>query len=493
MAPKSPASLPEVFVATAANSHLIRRMRLAGLVRKLRPRIFTRNLQDAPEEIIRRNLWHLTGELLPGAVVSHRTALELKPVQDTIFVTDDVGGKLVLPGLTIIRSRGPGPVDGDRPFINGLFLASRPRAVLENLQDSRSRTYISKGLKRAELEARLSRIVREDPAHGLNNLRDEARRIAPLLAAEREFEVLDGIVGAMQGTREAPLQTREAIALRNAKGFDPNRIALFSELHARLYEGGFAARPDAGGDEAFRNVAFFDAYFSNYIEGTEFEIDEAISIVFDRKIPERRPADAHDVDGTFGIVGSRANMNRLAPSFDGFIGLMKERHRQMMHARPEILPGTFKTAPNKAGSTVFVAPHLVEGTLAEGWTLLQTLDHPFARALFVMFVIAEVHPFNDGNGRIARAMMNSELIARKSCRIFIPSVYRNEYIASLKRLTNHKDPDSFIRVMDFAQELVSRIDFSTLDRARDVLTRCNAFMDPTDDQRLLLPEPTLPP
>jgi hypothetical protein len=107
MLPKSPDTLPEVFVATGANSHQIRRMRLAGLVRKLRPRIFTRNLQDPPEDIVKRNLWHLTGELLPGAVVSHRTALELKPVQDTIFVTDDVGGKLVLPGLTIIRTRGP--------------------------------------------------------------------------------------------------------------------------------------------------------------------------------------------------------------------------------------------------------------------------------------------------------------------------------------------------------------------------------------------------
>ena len=249
--PKSPDTLPEVFVATAANSHQIRRMRLAGLVRKIRPRIFTRNLQDPPEDTVKRNLWHLTGELLPGAVVSHRTALELKPVQDTIFVTDDVGGKLILPGLKIIRTNGHGPVDGDRPFMNGLFLASRPRAFLENLQDSRSRAFISKGLKRAELESRLSRIAREDPANGLNHIRDEARKIAPLLSAKREFEILDGIIGAIQGTREAPLRTREALALRDAKGFDPHRIALFSEGHARLYDGEFAARPDTGGDEAF--------------------------------------------------------------------------------------------------------------------------------------------------------------------------------------------------------------------------------------------------
>ena len=29
----------------------------------------------------------------------------------------------------------------------------------------------------------------------------------------------------------------------------------------------------------------------------------------------------------------------------------------------------------------------------------------------MMFLVAEVHPFADGNGRVARVMMNAELIA----------------------------------------------------------------------------------
>ncbi|GAI76162.1 unnamed protein product, partial [marine sediment metagenome] len=28
----------------------------------------------------------------------------------------------------------------------------------------------------------------------------------------------------------------------------------------------------------------------------------------------------------------------------------------------------------------------------------------------IMFVISEIHPFLDGNGRIARVMMNAELV-----------------------------------------------------------------------------------
>jgi len=32
-----------------------------------------------------------------------------------------------------------------------------------------------------------------------------------------------------------------------------------------------------------------------------------------------------------------------------------------------------------------------------------------ARALLAMFIVSEVHPFIDGNGRLARLVMNAEL------------------------------------------------------------------------------------
>ena len=65
---------------------------------------------------------------------------------------------------------------------------------------------------------------------------------------------------------------------------------------------------------------------------------------------------------------------------------------------------------------------------------------------------------------------------------------RNEYVAGLKRLTNHRDPSAFIRVMDYAQTFVSRIDFSDLHNANLTLEGHNAFRDPADDVKLKMPE-----
>jgi len=42
--------------------------------------------------------------------------------------------------------------------------------------------------------------------------------------------------------------------------------------------------------------------------------------------------------------------------------------------------------------------------------MIDEFQCPFKRGFFCMFIVAEIHPFIDGNGRIARMIMNSEFI-----------------------------------------------------------------------------------
>jgi hypothetical protein len=60
-------------------------------------------------------------------------------------------------------------------------------------------------------------------------------------------------------------------------------------------------------------------------------------------------------------------------------------------------------------------------------------------------------------------------------------------VASLKRLTNHLQPESFIKVMSFAQNFVAGVLFDNYSSAQMQIEKCNAFDDPADDKRLLLP------
>ena len=482
--------LPEVFLSDSATSQSIGRMVKERTVRKIGPKLYTRNMRDTPEAIVSRNLWPIVALLMPGTVVSHRTAFENRPAPDgSLFVSGTYARQIKLPGVVLRQVEGRGAVSGDTPYMQVLYLASRARAYLENLLPSRQRGLAAKTVGQAEVERRLTELLSISGEDAVNQLRDQARAIAPALGLEEQFRTLDGLIGALMRSRTAPLTTNAARAYADGEPYDAERLLVFQALFEGLRATSWPNRLDASAAApAFYNVAFFDAYFSNYIEGTEFPVDQAIGIVFRNEIPANRPADAHDVLGTYRLVASLDEMHRRPEGFEDFLSLLKRRHATVMESRPEKLPGQFKTENNQAGATMFVARELVQGTLRKGFGMYQALDEPFARALFVMFLIAEVHPFMDGNGRMARVMMNAELIAGGQTRLFIPSVYRTEYVSSLKLLTNHRNPSSFLRVMGYAQEFVSRIDFIDLAHAQRVLADHNAFHDPADEVKLRMPE-----
>ena len=124
-------------------------------------------------------------------------------------------------------------------------------------------------------------------------------------------------------------------------------------------------------EEAWKHQSFFDAYFSNFIEGTEFEVEEAKQVVFDNAIPDFRRADAHDIRGTFMISSNPLGMSSFPESFERYVERLKQRHASIMGSRPDKLPGQFKTHRNRVGGHFFVSPELVEGTLKKGFGMPQ--------------------------------------------------------------------------------------------------------------------------
>jgi len=484
----------EVIVSDTAIRKAVSRGAGTGKLRKLAPKLYTSNLHDAPEAIVRRNLWQIVSGLVPGALIADRTALELKPAGDgSVFVIADRKRELALPGVTIRPRKGHAPLPQDKPFMDGLFLSSQPRAYLENMRISRPRAgEAARTLSAADIEERLESLLRKSGKEALNRLRDEARAIAPELGLEKEFKKLDDLIGALFGTRDAEVSSGTARARKTGEPYDPDRLQLFEALHRELHATAPVLRQAPAVTEA---LAFYEAYFSNFIEGTEFPVKEAEEIVFEGKMPEGRPADAHDVLGTYQIVSDTEEMRKIPRRFDHLLALMKARHAIIMEKRPDKQPGQFKTEVNRAGSTFFVAPELVEGTLKKGFELYQSIDAPFHRAVFMMFLVAEVHPFADGNGRIARIMMNAELVAESEQRIIIPTVYRNNYLVALKALTHNRHPQPLIRTLDFAQRYTAAVDWSDKAISQRILEASHAFTDPAQADlegiRLTLPDETM--
>lgn len=475
--------LPAVLFA-GGNSTERRRLaelKAARRIRRVGPRLYVSVPASKTKATLRQAWSTIVARLYPGALISHRTALEFVPSPaGEVFITGSANREVRYPGLTVKFVRGPAPLPDDPPFL-AIRSSSLPRALLENLRARASAR--SRVLPIEQLEARLEVILHASGEAELNRLRDRARAIAGELGWRAAGERLDGLIGTLLGTRRGKVASPIARARAAGEPFDPPCLErmqiLFAELRAPLPP---IADPFTARDHA-KNKAFFEAYFSNYIEGTTFEVDEAEAIVFDKKIPAARPADAHDILGTFEIVSDAVEMRRTPRTFDELIELLRARHAKLMANRPDVAPGEFKTVPNRAGDTVFVHPDYVRGTLRKGWELAQDVAPGVARAIFAAFMLSDIHPFVDGNGRISRIMMNAELVAANQSTIIIPTVFRDDYLLALRALTRRHRAAPLVQALLAAQRF-SHLEFAPYPKILAELTRKNWFREP-DEARIV--------
>jgi len=454
-----------------------------GSLRKIAPRLYTTNLVDPPEEIVRKNAYQIVNHHFPGAVISHRSALEGGPSKEGTFVlTYKYTKNITLPGLTIRLVKGPPADPMDMPFLENLHISSKPRALLENMQSSRGNPHSRKTLSQSGLEEKLDNIIRTYELKEFNAIRDDARKVAKRLNMEKEFTRLDKLMGAILGTREGSrLVTARGRARSRGLPYDASRLELFAALAVKLNAMDIPVRSSAPKTKSERiNIAFFEAYFSNYIEGTEFLIEEAEDIIFNKKHLWQRPEDAHDILSTYQLIVHDIQTKKIPTSSEQMLETIKSVHGDLMSMRQEKSPGQFKTIPNRAGNMVFVNPEEVKGTLVKGYELLQGLPKGSKRAIFMMFLVSEVHPFLDGNGRVARIMMNVQLSHTNETRIIIPTVYRDDYLLSLRRLSKDADAEPYVKMLLRAQAFTQSIQFSDYSLALMQLKNAHAFLDPLE-------------
>lgn len=480
-----PIHFPEVIFSSSDKneSKQISKLVKDGKIRKIASKIYSANLTDSPENIIKRNLFIILGKLYPKAVLSHRSAFEFAPTTNGhIYLTYSYSKKIILPGIVIHLIEGKSALPDDNPFIEGLYVSQKERAFLENMQVSRKAGEDAKTLTKEQIEDKLEQYIRVNGEDAINILRDRSRELSIELEMEAEFERLNKTVSALLSTQPSKiLSSPLAVARAFGSPYDSARLELFNLLFASLSQKDFVRYQDKNNsDIAFYNFAFYENYFSNYIEGTRFEVEEALNIIDNNMPIPARNDDSHDVLGTYYIVSNRAEMSITPRTSDELINILQYRHQILMSARQSKMPGMFKDRNNYAGNTTFVDFNLVKGTLIKGFDYYDKLKDPFAKSIFMMFMISEVHPFLDGNGRIARVMMNAELVKAGRSKIIIPNVFREDYMLVLRKLTRKSDPEPFIDAMQKVQKFSSELYGEDRLKMQAYLYSCNAFMESND-------------
>ena len=417
--------------------------------------------------------WYRIAQFLfKGSIAAFRTADELRPVNGRIY--------LLAEGLKR-RTVKVGPVEfivdtgntnvGVEPFQPEMMRSNPARLLLENLSPSRAKVEIKKTLGKDWVEAQLVQEIERRGENGVNQLRDEARVIADTLNYKDEFDVLNKMISALLNTHPAKgvLQTRIGMARAEGNPYDEERIQRFDAFAEYLSQVNLTTIPYKYEKASWRHLTSFESYFSNYIEGTEFTIDEAEAIAFSGKEDNERHEDSHDILSHVALSGDHTEMCYTPDSAEALITTLKNRHRVLLAQRPDKNPGTFKEKANKAGSTHFVKPDQVEGTLVQGFDIYKVVPEGIKKALFIHFMISECHPFDDGNGRLSRIMMNAELVTNDLHKIIVPTVTRENYLNGMRQATRQNAFRAMVKVLHQLYHYTASINWSDYGEARKAL------------------------
>jgi len=473
MAPKTKTPLilpPLIFPGkTSRERKVILAWKARGLIYKIGPRLYSSVPKSKLEATVRTSWGLILASLYSKVVISYKTALTYQPDEDGVIYLTSTSDRVVqFPGLTLRFMKGKGADEADFEFM-GVRASSLERALLENFASAKG-SLSSRRLSQEEIEVHLLKELTINGEARLNKIRDQAYLIATRLGMKLEFKRLEKLIGALLGTKaHSHLKSKTALAQAIGKPYDPQCLERLEVLFAFLRSEPLKEIKSNTHAKHFYNKAFFESYFSNYIEGTQFEIEEAEEIIFDKKLPLVRPQDAHDILATYKIVSDPNVMSKVPQSAQELETLLKIRHSVLFEKRPDIYPGIYKSSRNIAGNTVFVEPDCVEGNLERGFEIYKSLPVGLARAIYMMFLVSDVHPFSDGNGRVSRIMMNAELYSQGLSTIIIPNVYRIDYLGALRAFTRQHRPQPFVKMLVKAHEF-SCLDFSNYQEIKKYLT-----------------------
>ena len=461
-----------IFAQNTTHAKTLSKMLSTQGLKRIRQGIYT----DAPYEKINQlvaNKWYeIVNYLYPTAIASHSSAFNLRPVNGVVYISAPVKQrKKIFIADSLIIDVLPGNVDClIERFNPSLSRSSAARYLLENLQISHSDVQAIKSLGKEWVENELCKLLSKYGESELNQIRDLVKENAQTLQLMKEAKTLDGLIGGILTTSPIDnLDTPQAIAYANKEPYDTNRIKLFEAFGDYLNQCQFNSSPFEYNASGWRNLSFFESYFSNYIEGTEFEIEEAEKIVFGKSMIDNRHKDSHDVLSVYDVVSDYTEMSTLPESAEELISLLKQRHAIILHERPVKSPGKLKTKANKAGDTVFVLPEHIKGTLTQAFPVYKALPNGLHRAIFMQFLTTECHPFDDGNGRLARIMMNAELVAVDQHKIIVPTVHRESYLNGLRQATRGGKFRTLTKVFAVLQSYTASINWHDYGDARTTL------------------------
>ena len=219
-------------------------------------------------------------------------------------------------------------------------------------------------------------------------------------------------------------------------------------------------------DRVAQKLRIESNYHSNAVEGNSLTLGETRSLILHGLTANGKPLRDHlDIQGHDDAVKAIARAvkeeRQLTEVFIRNLHrvLLKEPYENeavtpdgLRVTRP-ITPGEYKSTPNNVRTSTgetyyFTPPEQVKPAMGDliDWCRAQEAagEHPVIIAATVHYRFVRIHPFDDGNGRMARLLMNLILIRHGYTVAIVQSGERERYLQELERADRTEDLAQFI-------------------------------------------------
>lgn len=176
-------------------------------------------------------------------------------------------------------------------------------------------------------------------------------------------------------------------------------------------------------------------YNSNAIENSTLTLEETEKILnqvaLDRYISEREIFQARNLARVVGYISGKASEKELDSE------MIKLLHRMLMANIDDTIAGRFRQSGEyvRVGSHIASPPEqleeLIQSMLYEYMALFGSV-HIIKRLARLHLTFENIHPFNDGNGRIGRVIVNYILLREGYVPVNIKFVDRSRYYEAFR-------------------------------------------------------------
>jgi Fic family protein len=217
----------------------------------------------------------------------------------------------------------------------------------------------------------------------------------------------------------------------NENYLDADKLEFIDDFKA-IYAAHIKSIPKTIAEKEEEDFIIRFTYNSNAIEGNRLTLRDTYLIIKEKQIPSGAPPKDYNeaINGREAWDFLRDYKKKLTIEF------ITKLNEVLTKNTGVIYPGRIRFFPVKIQGADYTppdekdVPHLLREMIKFYYSNKRKI-HPFVLACLIHAQFVEIHPFEDGNGRTGRALMNWVLLQAGYPKLFVPLKLREKYYKAI--------------------------------------------------------------